>query len=86
MFKVELEAGDLGEYQSCGVQGLGEPLESGDCFHAGSYLSDTWDGGLYHCHLQTGVCLLVTARGVILLGWELWPGTPSTGVAGDAPS
>lgn len=26
---------------------------------AGSFLSDTWEGGVCHYHLQTGVCLLV---------------------------
>jgi len=28
MFKVELEAGDLGEYRYCSMQGLGDPLET----------------------------------------------------------
>lgn len=37
MFKVELEAGDLGEYRCCSVQGLGDPLESGDCFQLGLF-------------------------------------------------
>lgn len=35
MFKVELEAGDLGEYWGYSMQGLEDPLMSGDCFQLG---------------------------------------------------
>lgn len=62
---MELEAGDLGEYHSCGVQGLGEPLESGDCFQLGLFCVTP---GMVGCGIVTST--LVTAQGVILLGWE----------------
>lgn len=71
MFKVELEAGDLGEYQSCGVQGLGE--ESGHCFQLGlfhlTHLAQWFvplsppDWCVPACH-STG-------------SGSLWPGTPT---------
>lgn len=69
-----------------GCSGTGRALGIRRLLPAGSFLSDTWDGGLCHCHLQTGVCLLVTAQGAILPDWEFVAWNTNTGIPGDAQS
>lgn len=70
MFKVELEAGDLGEYRCCSMLGLGDPFESGVCFQL----------GLFCLTPEKVVCAITTSklvcaclsqyRGAIILDWE----------------